>query len=70
MPYREMVNKMEKQEVVNLITNTVRDMNIELARKNNVPEESIMRMAEESAPQMNIISGIIYDVLEANGVIA
>jgi len=65
-----MVNKMEKQEVVNLITNTVRDMNIELARKNNVPEESIMRMAEESAPQMNIISGIIYDVLEANGVIA
>jgi hypothetical protein len=70
MPYREMVNEMEKQEVVNLITSTVRDMNIELARKNNVPEESIMRMAEESAPQMDIISGIIYDVLEANGVIA
>lgn len=70
MPYREMVNQMEKQEVVNLITNTVRDMNIELARKNNVPEESIMRMAQESAPQMDIISGIIYDVLEANGVIA
>jgi transcriptional/translational regulatory protein YebC/TACO1 len=65
-----MVNQMEKQEVVNLITNTVRDMNIELARKNNVPEESIMRMAQESAPQMDIISGIIYDVLEANGVIA
>jgi len=70
MPYREMVNKMEKQEVVNLITGTVRDMNIALARNNNMPEDQIMAMAESATPQMDIISGIIYDVLEANGVIA
>jgi len=70
MPYREMVNKMEKQEVVNLITGTVREMNIALARNNNMPEDQIMEMAESATPQMDIISGIIYDVLEANGVIA
>jgi hypothetical protein len=70
MPYREMVNKMEKQEVVNLITGAVRDMNIALARSNNMPEDQIMKMAESATPQMDIISGIIYDVLEANGVIA
>lgn len=65
-----MVNQMEKQEVVNLITGTVRDMNIELARKNNMPEDQIMQMADSATPQMDIISGIIYDVLEANGIIA
>jgi hypothetical protein len=65
-----MVNKMEKQEVVNLITGTVREMNIALARNNNMPEDQIMEMAESATPQMDIISGIIYDVLEANGVIA
>ena len=65
-----MVNKMEKQEVVNLITGAVRDMNIALARSNNMPEDQIMKMAESATPQMDIISGIIYDVLEANGVIA
>ena len=70
MPYREMVNQMEKQEVVKLITGTVLDMNIALARNNNMPEEQIMQMADASAPQMDMISGIIYDVLEANGIIA
>jgi hypothetical protein len=61
---------MEKQEVVKLITGTVLDMNIALARNNNMPEEQIMQMADASAPQMDMISGIIYDVLEANGIIA
>ena len=61
---------MEKQEVVNLITGTVLDMNIALARKNNMPEDQIKKLSEESTPQMDIISGIIYDVLEANGIIA
>jgi hypothetical protein len=45
-------------------------MNIALARNNNMPEDQIMEMAESATPQMDIISGIIYDVLEANGVIA
>ena len=65
-----MVNQMEKQEVVELITGTVRDLNIALARQNNVPENKIQEMADQSADQMNVISGIIYDVLKANGIIA
>jgi transcriptional/translational regulatory protein YebC/TACO1 len=68
--YRKMVKNMEKQEAVDLMTKTIVDLNIEMARQNNVPEDQIEEVVKVSIPQMNMINTILYEVLEANGVIA
>jgi transcriptional/translational regulatory protein YebC/TACO1 len=65
-----MVKNMEKQEAVDLMTKTIVDLNIEMARQNNVPEDQIEEVVKVSIPQMNMINTILYEVLEANGVIA
>jgi transcriptional/translational regulatory protein YebC/TACO1 len=68
--YRKMVRNMEKQEAVDLMTKTIVDLNVEMARQNNVPEDQIEEVVKVSIPQMNMINTILYEVLEANGVIA
>jgi hypothetical protein len=65
-----MVKNMEREEVVELMTETIINLNIGLAKQNDMPQEQIDQMVEMSRPQFRIVNNILYDVLEANGVIA
>jgi len=61
---------MEKQEVVELMTKTIIDLNVEIARHNEIAEDQIEEMVKITTPQMNSLNSIMYEVLKANGVIA
>jgi hypothetical protein len=65
-----MVKDMEREEVIELMTETIVNLNIGLAKQKEMPQDEIDQMAEISRPQFRIVNGILYDVLEANGVIA
>ena len=64
------MKNMEREEVVELMTETIINLNIGLAKQNDMPQEQIDQMVEMSRPQFRIVNNILYDVLEANGVIA
>jgi transcriptional/translational regulatory protein YebC/TACO1 len=61
---------MEKEQVVELMTKTIIDLNVEIANQNDVPQEQIDQMIEVTTPQMNQLNSIMYEVLKVNGVIA
>ena len=61
---------MEKEQVVELMTKTIIDLNVEIANQNNVSQEQIDQMIEVTTPQMNQLNSIMYEVLKVNGVIA
>jgi len=67
MPYREMVSNMDKEQVVELMTETIINLNVSLAKQNNIPQEQIDQMIELSTSQFNTLNGILYDVLKENG---
>jgi hypothetical protein len=69
MPYREMVSNMDKEQVVELMTETILNLNIGLAQQNNMPQDQIDQMAEIAKPQFRTVNGILYDVLKENGVL-
>jgi transcriptional/translational regulatory protein YebC/TACO1 len=58
---------MEKEQVVELMTETIINLNVSLAKQNNVPQEQIDQMIELSTPQFNTLNSIVYDVLKENG---
>ncbi len=66
--YREMVSNMDKEQVVELMTETILNLNIGLAQQNNMPQDQIDQMAEMAKPQFRTVNGILYDVLKENGV--
>lgn len=68
MSNREMVSNMNREEVIELMTETILNLNIGLARQNNMPEDEIDKMAENAKPQFRVVNGILYDVLKENGV--
>jgi hypothetical protein len=58
---------MEKEQVVELMTETIINLNVSLAKQNNIPQEQIDQMIELSTSQFNTLNGILYDVLKENG---
>lgn len=67
MSNREMVSNMNREEVIELMTETILNLNIGLARQNNMPEDQIDKMVENAKPQFRVVNGILYDVLKENG---
>jgi transcriptional/translational regulatory protein YebC/TACO1 len=61
---------MEKQQVVELMTETIIALNVELAHQQNVSQEDIDKAIETSKPQLMSVNAILYEVLKVNGVIA
>lgn len=70
MSNREMVSNMNREEVIELMTETILNLNIGLARQNNMPEDEIDKMAENAKPQFRVVNGILYDVLKENGALS
>jgi transcriptional/translational regulatory protein YebC/TACO1 len=61
---------MEKQQVIELMTETIIALNVELAHQQNVSQEDIDKAIETSKPQLMSVNAILYEVLKVNGVIA
>ena len=61
---------MDKEQVVELMTETIVNLNIGLAKQKEIPQDEIDKMAEISRPQFRIVNGIVYDVLKENGALA
>jgi len=68
--YKKMVSDMDKEQVVELMTETIINLNIGLAKQKEMPQEEIDQMAEISRPQFRVVNGILYDVLKENGALA
>jgi hypothetical protein len=68
--YKKMVSNMDKEQVVELMTETIINLNIGLAKQKEMPQDEIDQMAEISRPQFRVVNGILYDVLKENGAIA
>lgn len=66
--YRKVV-KMERNEVVELMNNTIQGWNRQIAKEQQMPEEVIEKWISESAEQLNFVNGMLYDTLKGNGVI-
>jgi hypothetical protein len=58
-----------REEVVSLMCETIDNMNIEIARQNNVPEEEIHNMIMQQRPHLAHANGLIYDALRYQRVI-
>ena len=56
----------QRKEVSNLIIETVNDFNKQLGRQNNVSEEEIANMLDNTYAQLEYVAGIIYDALKIN----
>lgn len=69
MSNREMVKKMTKDEVVELMTNTIVALNAEVAHQQNISQEEIDKAIETTRPQFDSINSILYEVLKANKII-
>lgn len=65
-----MVSDMNKEQVVELMTETIINLNIGLAKQKEMPQEEIDQMVEISRPQFRVVNGILYDVLKENGALA
>lgn len=68
--YKKMGSNMDKEQVVELMTETIINLNVGLSHQNNMPQEEIDKMVEIARPQFRIVNGILYDVLKANGAFA
>ena len=65
--YKKMVSDMNKEQVVELMTETIINLNIGLAKQKEMPQDEIDQMVEISRPQFRVVNGILYDVLKENG---
>ena len=68
--YKKMVSDMDKEQVVELMTETIINLNIGLAKQKEMPQDQIDQMVEISRPQFKVVNGILYDVLKENGALA
>jgi hypothetical protein len=69
MAFANKGDKMEKEQVVKLMTDTIINLNVELAHQQDASQEEIDKMVEITTPQMNGLTNILYEVLKLNGVI-
>lgn len=61
---------MEKEKVVEIMTNVIMDLNKQLAEHNEVPQEAIDEMLASIKETTDVINGLVYDKLKEAGVIA
>jgi hypothetical protein len=59
-----------RDEAIELMYQTVHDMNVNGAVQAGMPSNQIEEWMKEQEGQMKFVSGLLYDVLKDNGVIA
>jgi hypothetical protein len=60
---------MDKDQVVELMTDAVVSLNKNIAVEQNVPSEQIDEFIKLSMPQFKYVNGLLYDILDTNGLI-
>lgn len=61
---------MEKQDVVDIMTKVVMDLNKQLAEHNEVPLEEIEEMLASIKETTDAVNGLVYETLKEAGVIS
>lgn len=60
---------MQRDDVINLMTDVVVKLNREIAAQQNVEKDTIEDFINMSIPQFKYVNGLLYDLLETNGII-
>jgi hypothetical protein len=60
---------MYKNEVVELMTNYVHEMNRQRAYEAKMPSEQLEELIKQATPELMHVNGLLYDLLVENGVI-
>ena len=58
-----------KDEVVEIMTNVINDMNRQLGWQNQTPSDQVDAFIEQMKPELNRVNGLLYDKLKEVGVI-
>jgi hypothetical protein len=58
-----------REEVINIMTNAINEMNREIAINFLMPSADIEQMLAQSTPELNRVNGMLYDLLKEHGVI-
>ena len=58
-----------RQEVVDLMTNAIENMNRQMAIQQNAPSDQVEQAISQQKPQLMYVNGMLYDLLVENGVI-
>ena len=55
-----------RKEAIDIMVETINEFNIELARKNNMPEDQIREHVDATQAQLEYTCGLVYDALKIN----
>lgn len=58
-----------RQEVVDLMTTAIENMNRQMAQQQNAPSDQVEEAISQQKPQLMYVNGMLYDLLVENGVI-
>jgi hypothetical protein len=60
---------MDKDQVVELMTNTVVAWNRQMAEDQKMPQDTLDSWIENAIPQFKYVNSMLYDALVSNGII-
>jgi hypothetical protein len=60
---------MYRQEVIELMTNTINDMNRKRGTEAGLREEEVNQAINMMIPELNNVNALLYDLLVENGII-
>jgi len=60
---------MDKDQVVELMTNTVVAWNRQMAEDQKMPQDTLDSWIENAIPQFQYVNSMLYDALVSNGII-
>lgn len=60
---------MDRENVIDMMTDVVIKLNREIAAQQNVKEDTIEDFINMSIPQFKYVNGLLYDLLDNNGLI-
>jgi hypothetical protein len=60
----------QRQDVVNLMTNVINDLNFQKATQDGVDEMQIRKAIADHQEELNFINGVLVDALKANNLIS
>lgn len=60
---------MSREEIIDLMSETVRQINIDIGYQNKVPMEELVQMMDAHHEQVKYINAIVFDTMKAKGLI-
>lgn len=60
---------MLRDEVVQLMTDAIDNMNRQMAIQQNAPSDQVEQALSQQRPQLMYVNGMLYDLLLENGII-